>query len=148
MENITSIKTKTTKGLPGEATSTVETTLMDTEEGHGGQALATEIIETVGVTAEASKLAGVTTTVKSSRDPEGSSCSTSPPGEAAIQQMVSEANRLNLNTKRLPGAQRRKSAIAAGLPIRPKKSKSGHKLQKADSSGEGSPKGNIKAPEN
>jgi hypothetical protein len=45
MENITSIKTKTTEGLPGEATSTAETTLMETEEGHGGQDLDTERIE-------------------------------------------------------------------------------------------------------
>jgi hypothetical protein len=85
VENNTSIKTKITEGLPGEATSTVETTLMETEEGHGGQALAPEIIETVGVTEEASNLAGVTTTAKSSRDPEGNGCSISPPGEAAIQ---------------------------------------------------------------
>jgi hypothetical protein len=50
MENITSIKTKTTEGLPGEAALIVETTLMETEEGHGGQALVPERIETVAVT--------------------------------------------------------------------------------------------------
>jgi hypothetical protein len=44
MENITSIKIKTTEGLAGEATSIVETALMETEEGHGGQALALERI--------------------------------------------------------------------------------------------------------
>jgi hypothetical protein len=97
---------------------------METEEGNGGQALAPERIETVGVTAEASNLAGATTTAKSSRDPEGSGCSTSPPGEAAIQQKASRANRLNLNTKMLSSAQQRKIAIAAakaaGLLIRPK----------------------------
>jgi hypothetical protein len=86
MENITLIKTKTTEGLPAEATSIVETNLMETEEGHGGQALAPERIGTVGVAEEASNLAGVTATKKSSRDPERSGCSASPPGEAAIQQ--------------------------------------------------------------
>jgi hypothetical protein len=44
MENITSIKTKTTEGLPGEATSIVETALVETEEGHGGQVLALDRI--------------------------------------------------------------------------------------------------------
>jgi hypothetical protein len=86
MENFTLIKTKTTEGLPGEATSIVETILMETEEGHGGQALAPERIDTVRVAEQASNLAGVTTTTKSSRDPEGSDCSASPHGEAAIQQ--------------------------------------------------------------
>jgi hypothetical protein len=119
-------KTSTTEGLPGEATSAAETTLMETEEGPGGQALAPERMEMVGVVAEVSNLAG-----KGSRDPEESDSSTCPPGEVAIQQMASGANRLNLNTKRHSSTQQRKIAIAAakvaGLPVRHKKSKSNHK---------------------
>jgi hypothetical protein len=130
IDNITS-KTSTTEGLPGEATSAAETTLMETEEGPGGQALAPERMETVGVVAEVSNLAGTTTTAKGSRDPEGSGSSTCPPGEVAIQQMASGANRLNLNTKRHSSTQQRKIAIeaakVAGLPVRRKKSKSNHK---------------------
>jgi hypothetical protein len=98
MHSITSTKTNSTKGLPGKAISTVQTTLMETEEGP-------ERTETVVVAAETSNLAGATTTAKGSRDVEGSGSFTSPPGKAAIQQTASGTNRLNLNTKRLSGAQ-------------------------------------------
>jgi hypothetical protein len=78
MENITSIKTNTTEGLPGTTTSTLETTLIETEQDPGGQALAPARTEMVRVVAETSNLAGATTTEKSSRDPEESGSSTSP----------------------------------------------------------------------
>jgi hypothetical protein len=48
---ITSIKTNTTEGLPGTTTSTLETTLIETEEDPGGQALAPVRTEMVRVVA-------------------------------------------------------------------------------------------------